>query len=135
MNNMTNKPGGEGETGESPHIWLRYATQFTTGGRTHTIEMGIPVPLGASAEMRAKLIREAQAGMDQLSSHVESRVTQMLQRNQRPQSTTSAPPLPSASSASKLPGAAPPASPFPGRTGDAHRGIDATTTGSSTSEQ
>ncbi len=111
MNNMTNKPGGEGETGESPHIWLRYATQFTTGGRTHTIEMGIPVPLGASAEMRAKLIREAQAGMDQLSSHVESRVTQMLQRNQRPQSTTSAPPLPSASSASKLPGAVPPASP------------------------
>ena len=110
MNNMTNKPGGEGETGESPHIWLRYATQFTTGGRTHTIEMGIPVPLGASAEMRAKLIREAQAGMDQLSSHVESRVTQMLQRNQRPQSTTSAPPLPSASSASKLPGAVPPAS-------------------------
>jgi hypothetical protein len=110
MNNMTNKPGGEGETGESPHIWLRYATQFTTGGRTHTIEMGIPVPPGASAEMRAKLIREAQAGMDQLSSHVESRVTQMLQRNQRPQSTTSAPPLPSASSASKLLGAAPPAS-------------------------
>jgi hypothetical protein len=87
--NTTDKPGGE----ESPHIWLRYATQFTTGGRTHTIEMGIPVPLGATAEMRAKLIREAQVGMDQLSSHVESRVTQMLQRNQRPQSTTSTPPI------------------------------------------
>jgi hypothetical protein len=110
MNNTTNKPGGEGETAESPHIWLRYATQFTTGGRTHTIEMGIPVPLGATAEMRAKLIREAQAGMDQLSSHVESRVAQMLQRNQRPQSTTSAPPIPSASPAPKPPGAASPSS-------------------------
>lgn len=84
MNNMTDKPDG---AGGSPHIWLRYATQFTTGGRTHTIEMGIPVPLGASTEMRAQLIREAEAGMNQLSSHVENRVTQMLQRNQRPQTT------------------------------------------------
>lgn len=83
---------GEG-TGEHPHIWLRYATQFTSGGRTHTIEMGIPVPVGATAEMRAQLIREAEVGMDQLSSYVESRVTQMLQRNQRPQSTTTPPSL------------------------------------------
>src|SRR5215467_7978515 len=89
--NTTGKP--DREANESPHIWLRYATQFTTGGRTHTIEMGIPVPLGATAEMRAKLIREAQVGMDQLASHVESRVAQMIQRNQRPQSTTSAPPI------------------------------------------
>jgi hypothetical protein len=89
---------GEG-TGEHPHIWLRYATQFTTAGRTHTIEMGIPVPVGATAEMRAQLIREAEVGMDQLSSYVESRVTQMLQRNQRPQSTT--PPSLAASSAPK----------------------------------
>jgi hypothetical protein len=51
--------------------------------------MGIPVPLGASAEVRAQLIREAAAGMDQLASHVENRVNQMLQRNVRPQSTTS----------------------------------------------
>ncbi len=111
MSNTTDKPGGGGERDESPHIWLRYATQFTSGGRIHTIEMGIPVPLGASAEMRAQLIREAQAGMDQLSSHVESRVTQMIQRNQRPQSTTSAPPtaLPAASPASRPPGGVPPA--------------------------
>ena len=44
MDGTTGKPDGAGT-----HIWLRYATQFTVGERTHTIEMGIPVPLGASA--------------------------------------------------------------------------------------
>jgi hypothetical protein len=91
MNKEMNKPEGTGGAGDHPYIWLRYATQFSSGGRTHTIEMGIPVPLGASAEMRAQLIREAEAGMNQLTSHVESRVNQVLQRNARPQSTTSAP--------------------------------------------
>lgn len=98
---MTDKPQG---ADEHPHIWLRYATQFTTAGRTHTIEMGIPVPLGASTEMRAQLIREAEAGMNQLSSHVESRVTQMLQRNQRPQGAgTSSIPTPQGTGASAAP--------------------------------
>ncbi len=72
----------------APYIWLRYSTQFTTGGRTHTIEMGIPVPLGASAEQREQLIREAEAGMEQLSRRVDSRVAQMLQRNSRPPEAT-----------------------------------------------
>ena len=76
------KPTG---TDGEPYIWLRYTTQFTTGGRTHSIEMGIPVPVGASAEMREQLIREAESGMDQLTRHVENRVTQMLQRNARSQ--------------------------------------------------
>ncbi len=91
MNREIDKPQGTSGAGDHPCIWLRYATQFTSGGRTHTIEMGIPVPLGASAEMRAQLIREAEAGMNQLTSHVESRVNQVLQRNARPQGTTSAP--------------------------------------------
>ena len=60
--------------GENPSIWLRYTTQFSTGGRTHTIEMGIPMPLGASAETREQLIREAEAGMEQLSRHVVRRL-------------------------------------------------------------
>src|SRR6266849_9187096 len=42
--------------------------------------MGIPVPLGASAETRERLFREAEAGIDQLASHVESRVAQVQQR-------------------------------------------------------
>jgi hypothetical protein len=62
------------------HIWLRYATQFSMGGRTYTVEMGIPMPIGVSAEQREQLLREADAGMNQLSMHVEQRVTHMLQR-------------------------------------------------------
>ncbi|GAC1475700.1 MAG: hypothetical protein PVS3B1_28920 [Ktedonobacteraceae bacterium] len=65
-----------------PYIWLRYATQYTRDGQTHTIEMSIPVPVGASAETRERLIREAEAGMSQLSNHVERRGTQPLQRTQ-----------------------------------------------------
>src|SRR5437762_3878624 len=76
MDGTTGKPDGAGT-----HIWLRYATQFTVGERTHTIEMGIPVPIGASAETRERLFREAEAGIDQLASHVESRVTQVQQRH------------------------------------------------------
>jgi hypothetical protein len=71
----------------NPYIWLRYTTQFSVGGRTHTIEMGIPVPVGASAEMREQLIREAEMGMEQLTRRVESRVSQMLQRSSRPPET------------------------------------------------
>jgi hypothetical protein len=77
--------------GAGTHIWLRYATQFTVGERTHTIEMGIPVPIGASAETRERLFREAEAGIDQLASHIESRVAQVQQRHR---------PMPSAQSAS-----------------------------------
>ncbi len=76
MDGTTGKPDGAGT-----HIWLRYATQFTVGERTHTIEMGIPVPIGASAETRERLFREAEAGIDQLASHVESRVAQVQQRH------------------------------------------------------
>ena len=76
MDGTTGKPDGAGT-----HIWLRYATQFTVGERTHTIEMGIPVPIGASVETRERLFREAEAGIDQLASHVESRVAQVQKRN------------------------------------------------------
>ncbi len=61
------------------YIWLRYSTQFTTGGRTHTIEMEVPVPVGASAELREQLIREAEANMEHLYRRVEARA-----RGQRP---------------------------------------------------
>ena len=62
MDGTTGKPDGAGT-----HIWLRYATQFTVGERTHTIEMGIPVPIGASAETRERLFRQAEAGIDQIA--------------------------------------------------------------------
>jgi len=81
MDTSRDKPAG---TDGNPYIWLRYTTQFNAGGRTHTIEMGIPVPLGASAEMREQLIREAEIGMDQLTRRVENRVAQISQRSARP---------------------------------------------------
>jgi hypothetical protein len=80
MNSRMNRSEGIGESGD--HIWLRYGTQFTLNGRTHTIEMSIPMPIGADEETREQLLREADAGMHQLSEHVENRVAQMLQRAQ-----------------------------------------------------
>jgi hypothetical protein len=81
MDTSRDKPAG---TDGNPYIWLRYTTQFNVGGRTHTIEMGVPVPVGASAEMREQLIREAEIGMEQLTRRVENRVAQITQRNTRP---------------------------------------------------
>ncbi len=96
------RPGGNDNQGS--YIWLRYSTQFTTGGRTHTIEMGVPMPLGASAEMREQLLREAEAGMSQLSSHVEQRVAQVMQRTQPAQSAPASPsPRPAPAPAPKPP--------------------------------
>jgi len=87
MDISRDKPAG---TDGNPYIWLRYTTQFSAGGRTHTIEMGIPIPVGASAEMREQLIREAEMGMEQLARRVESRVSQILQRSSRPPETARA---------------------------------------------
>jgi hypothetical protein len=69
----------ENQDGTGQYIWLRYATQYSKDGRTHTVEMGIPVPLGASAEARAQLLREAESGMSQLVQHVEQRVSRALE--------------------------------------------------------
>ncbi len=80
MNSRMNRSEGTGEPGD--HIWLRYGTQFTLNGRTHTIEMSIPMPIGADEVTREQLLREADAGMNQLSDHVENRVAQMMQRAQ-----------------------------------------------------
>lgn len=82
MDTNRDKPTG---TDGNQYIWLRYTTQFSVSGRTHTIEMGVPVPVGASAELREQLIREAEIGMDQLTRRVENRVAQISQRNTRPQ--------------------------------------------------
>jgi len=72
---------GPGSAYDASYIWLRYSTQFTTSGRTHTIEMNVPVPVGASAEQREQLIREAEAGIEQLYRQIERRATQRNQRS------------------------------------------------------
>src|SRR5579875_4072011 len=82
------------------HIWLRYATQFTSGDRTYTIDIGIPVPPGADAATREQLLREADAGLDQLADYVERRVMQIAQQSGQgrppavPRPTTPAIPTP-----------------------------------------
>ncbi|HEU0002934.1 MAG TPA: hypothetical protein VFQ36_18630, partial [Ktedonobacteraceae bacterium] len=64
--------------------------QFTIGGRPHTIEMEIPVPVGASAEQREQLMREAEASIEQLYRQIEKRGSQRTQPStgaSRPQET------------------------------------------------
>ena len=108
-NDMSNTSDASGT-----HIWLRYTTQFTSGKRTHTVEVGIPVPIGASKEMRERLIREAEVGMEQLADHMERRVEQM----QRTQPVQSAPATASASRTAPTPAPSPKppvAAPIPAR--------------------
>ncbi|EFH90667.1 hypothetical protein [Ktedonobacter racemifer] len=64
--------------GDNRHIWLRYATEFESGGRRHTLEMGIPMPLGASDQEREQLLNEAEQGLDQLISRIEKRVSRAI---------------------------------------------------------
>ncbi len=73
------------------YIWLHYGTQLTVNGRSYTIEMNVPMPIGASEETREQLLREADAGMNQVASHVENRVAQLLQRVQPTQGKIPAP--------------------------------------------
>ena len=63
----TGKPEGTGS-----HIWLHHTLQITVGGRTHTIEMDIPIPVGASANVREQLLNEAEASMEELAKRIES---------------------------------------------------------------
>src|SRR5438067_4665241 len=77
--------------GSGQHIWLRYATQFSASGRTYTLEMSVPMPIGASTELREQLLREADAGMNQLTSHVEQRAAQLLRQAQSPRETIPTP--------------------------------------------
>ncbi|HLI06860.1 MAG TPA: hypothetical protein VKV40_09845 [Ktedonobacteraceae bacterium] len=92
------------------HIWLRYATQFTSGDRSYTIDIGIPVPLGADAATREQLLREADAGLDQLANYVERRVMQVAQQSG---SAATRPATPSRPVSPPVPAPTPAAAPTP----------------------
>ncbi len=77
--------------GAGDYIWLRYSTTITLAGRPRTIEIGVPMPIGADEEVREQLLREADAGMNQVMGHVENRIAQMLQRVQPTQGNIPAP--------------------------------------------
>ncbi|BCL82592.1 hypothetical protein ccbrp13_50570 [Ktedonobacteria bacterium brp13] len=78
------------------YIWLRYATQYTRDGQTHTLEMSVPVPVGATPEVRAQLFREAEEDMQQFTIQLEQHNPAFAQRahNAQHQTRTAPQPLP-----------------------------------------
>ena len=74
---LTGRPDGTGS-----HIWLHHTMQIRVGERTHTIELDIPIPVGASADMRAQLLDEAENNMEELASRIENRTPRKIARNQ-----------------------------------------------------
>src|SRR5437660_7198305 len=74
---ITGMPDGTGS-----HIWLHHIMQIRVGERTHTIEMDIPIPMGASADMREQLLNEAESSMEELASRIENREPRKVTRNQ-----------------------------------------------------
>lgn len=74
---LTGRPDGTGS-----HIWLHHTMQIRVGERTHTIELDIPIPVGASADMREQLLDEAESNMEELASRIENRTPRKIARNQ-----------------------------------------------------
>jgi hypothetical protein len=56
------------------HIWLRQTITQTIAGQTRTLEIGVSVRPGMSADQIEALLREADTGMRRLSRHLESQV-------------------------------------------------------------
>ncbi len=54
-------------------IRLRYSRQFQSGGHTHTIDAETVLTPGASPERREQLIRELEAGVEQLARQITQR--------------------------------------------------------------
>lgn len=76
------------------YIWLRYATQYTRDGQTHTLEMSVPVPVGATPEVRAQLFREAEEDMQQFTIQLEQHNPAIAQRTHNAQNQTRTAPQP-----------------------------------------
>jgi hypothetical protein len=62
------------------HIWLRQSITQTVQGQTRTLEIGVSVRPGMTADQIEALLREADAGMQQLSRHL---AVQMAGQNGR----------------------------------------------------
>jgi len=94
-------------------MWLRYTTQFSAKSRTFTVEVSIPIPLGASAERREQLLREADINIGHLVQHVERHVPQAIQQalatNNVAPAQPAKPPIPSRPLNQAAPVPAPPA--------------------------
>ena len=108
----TGKPDGTGS-----HIWLHHIMQIRVGERTHTIEMDIPIPIGASADMREQLLNEAESSMEELANRIENREPLKVTRSQPTQAdratSIKAPASSGQSAASKTTASAAPSAPTP----------------------
>ncbi len=62
----------------SDRIWLKQSVQFSVAGQVRTIEIALPVRPGASAEEIERLLRQADAGLDQMTQHLTSKVNTLL---------------------------------------------------------
>lgn len=94
-------------------MWLRYTTQLNTKGRIFTVEVSIPIPLGASAERREQLLQEADINIGHLVQHVERHVPQAIQNalatNNAAPAQPAKPSIPSRPISQVVPVPAPPA--------------------------
>ena len=108
----TGKPDGTGS-----HIWLHHTMQVRVGERTHTIEMDIPIPIGASADIREQLLNEAESSMEELANRIENREPLKVTRSQPTQAdratSIKAPASSGQSAASKTTASAAPSAPTP----------------------
>jgi hypothetical protein len=66
--------------GEGPYIWLHYKTQFAAQGRLNVLQAEVPLPAGASPELRERLLQEAVEGLEQLAARMEQRVSQLQRK-------------------------------------------------------
>lgn len=90
------------ETEGTTSIRLRYSRQFQSNGHAHTIDAEATVAVGASPERREQIIRELEAGVEQLARQITQRGTRPASEAQsptpvRPSTASDRTPEPSAS--------------------------------------
>jgi hypothetical protein len=68
----------------SDRIWLKQSVQFSVAGQVRTIEIALPVRPGASAEEIERLLRQADAGLEQMTQHLDNKVNELLGQAKTP---------------------------------------------------
>ena len=59
---------------DGEHIWLRQSITQTVQGQTRTLEIGVSVRPGMTADQIEALLREADAGMQRLTRHLDGQL-------------------------------------------------------------